>query len=183
MRHLHLKRKTIIQMAILSVVAVLSNKEMVFSFIGLPGMLFGSYVMPFTILALGFWLGWRFGTVCTMAAVTTVAITNPMKHWIGRDRPQPLEAQRAIKIRKLVSNPAFPSGDSAQAGAITTLLILLGPLPLPVSLVFLGYWLLGERISLVQIVGTAVVLCGVMVLTRRSANQVPVGLGQGGGKR
>ncbi|MCA8913609.1 MAG: phosphatase PAP2 family protein [Planctomycetes bacterium] len=102
-----------------------------------PGMLFGSYVMPFTILALGFWLGWRFGTVCTMAAVTTVAITNPMKHWIGRDRPQPLEAQRAIKIRKLVSNPAFPSGDSAQAGAITTLLILLGPLPLPASLVFL----------------------------------------------
>ncbi|MCA8936605.1 MAG: phosphatase PAP2 family protein [Planctomycetes bacterium] len=102
----------------------------------IPGMLFGSYVMPFVILGLGLWLGWRFGAVCTMAAITTVAITSPMKHWIQRERPAPLEAQRAFKLRKLVSNPAFPSGDSAQAGAITTLLILLGPLDYPVSLSF-----------------------------------------------
>ncbi|MCB1607833.1 MAG: DMT family transporter [Xanthomonadales bacterium] len=68
----------------------------------------------------------------------------------------------------------------ARVGSATTAqLSVVGP----VSLVFLGYWLLGERISWVQIVGTAVVLCGVMVLTRRSANHVPVGLGQGGGKR
>ncbi|MCA8915455.1 MAG: phosphatase PAP2 family protein [Planctomycetes bacterium] len=102
-----------------------------------PGMLFGSYVMPLTVLALGFWLGWRFGLVCVMAALTTLAITSPMKHWIGRPRPEPLEAPRAFKIRGLVNNPSFPSGDSAQAGAITTLLILLGPLAWPVSLSFL----------------------------------------------
>ncbi len=41
MRHLHLKRKTIIQMAVLSVVAIVAGAVMVFSFIGLPGMLFG----------------------------------------------------------------------------------------------------------------------------------------------
>ncbi len=41
MRHLHLKRKTIVQMAILSVVAIVAGAVMIFSFIGLPGMLFG----------------------------------------------------------------------------------------------------------------------------------------------
>lgn len=35
----------------------------------------------------------------------------------------------------------------------------------PVSLLFLGHWLLGERISLVQIAGTAVVLAGIAWLT------------------
>ena len=41
----------------------------------------------------------------------------------------------------------------------------------PVSLLFLGHWLLDERISLVQIIGTAVVLVGIAVLTapRRAA--------------
>lgn len=102
-----------------------------------PGMLFGSYGMPLTVLALGLWLGWRFGLVCGMAALTTFAITGPLKHWIGRERPAPLEAPRAFKLRKLVNNPSFPSGDSAQAGAIVTLLIVLGPLPWPHSLVFL----------------------------------------------
>jgi phospholipid/cholesterol/gamma-HCH transport system substrate-binding protein len=41
MRHLHLKRKTIIQMIILTVVALVAGAVMIFSFIGLPGMLFG----------------------------------------------------------------------------------------------------------------------------------------------
>lgn len=102
-----------------------------------PGMLFGSYLMPLTILALGIWLGWRFGAVCTMAAITTVAVTNPMKHWIARERPAPLEAARAFKLRKLVTNPAFPSGDSAQAGVIVGLLMLIGPLAFPWLLLFL----------------------------------------------
>lgn len=95
----------------------------------LPAMLFGSYVMPLTVLALGLWLGWKFGAVAVMTALTTVAVTNPMKHWIGRDRPQPLEAVRAFKLRKLVSNPSFPSGDSAQAGAMIMLVILFAPWP------------------------------------------------------
>ncbi|MGE4071734.1 MAG: DMT family transporter [Lysobacterales bacterium] len=35
----------------------------------------------------------------------------------------------------------------------------------PVSLLFLGHWILGERISLIQLIGTAVVLAGIGVLT------------------
>lgn len=44
----------------------------------------------------------------------------------------------------------------------------------PVSLVFLGAWVLGEKITLIQLVGTAVVLGGVLLLSRPGANSVPV---------
>ncbi|MGH8081860.1 MAG: DMT family transporter, partial [Lysobacter sp.] len=44
----------------------------------------------------------------------------------------------------------------------------------PVSLVFLGAWVLGEAITLIQLVGTAVVLGGVLLLSRPGANSVPV---------
>ena len=94
-----------------------------------PGMLFGSYVMPLTIISLSFWLGWRFGALAVMTALTTLAITNPLKHWIGRDRPEPLTTLRVFKLRKLVNNPSFPSGDSAQAGAMILLVILFAPWP------------------------------------------------------
>jgi membrane-associated phospholipid phosphatase len=106
--------------------------------LALPGMLFGSYVMPFFILALGIWVGWKFAAVATMSALTTLAITNPMKHWINRPRPDPLDQPRALTLRKLVNNPAFPSGDSAQAGNLTLLLILLGPLDWPASAMFIA---------------------------------------------
>lgn len=100
-------------------------------------MLFGSYVMPFVIAALAIWPGWRFALVALMASLTTLGITGPMKHYIKRQRPPPFDTPRAFKLRGLVNNPAFPSGDSAQAGALTMLLILLGPLAWPASLVFL----------------------------------------------
>ncbi|MGJ7902466.1 DMT family transporter [Lysobacter sp. 1R34A] len=44
----------------------------------------------------------------------------------------------------------------------------------PVSLVFLGAWVLGEAITAIQLVGTAVVLGGVVLLSRPGANSVPV---------
>jgi drug/metabolite transporter (DMT)-like permease len=44
----------------------------------------------------------------------------------------------------------------------------------PISLLFLGHWLLGEAITALQIVGTVVVLAGVYVLTRPAANSVPL---------
>ncbi|ALN61158.1 triose-phosphate Transporter family protein [Lysobacter antibioticus] len=44
----------------------------------------------------------------------------------------------------------------------------------PVSLVFLGAWVLGETITAIQLVGTAVVLGGVVLLSRPGANSVPV---------
>lgn len=105
--------------------------------LAVPGLLFGSYGMPLLILALGAWLGWRFAAVAIMSTLTTLAITTPMKHWVNRPRPEPLEAPRALKLRKLVNNPAFPSGDSAQAGSVTALLVLCGPFAWPLGAVFL----------------------------------------------
>jgi undecaprenyl-diphosphatase len=105
--------------------------------LALPGMLFGSYVLPFFVVALGILLGWRFGVVAVMSMLTTLAITHPLKHWINRERPEPLAQPRALKLRKLVKNPSFPSGDSAQAGNITLLLVYAGPLDWPASAIFL----------------------------------------------
>ena len=87
-----------------------------------PGMAFGSYVMPFTLGTIGYWLGWRVALVGIAASITTVAITSPLKHWFERERPAPLEAARRVRIRSLVKNPSFPSGDSAQAAVIALLL-------------------------------------------------------------
>lgn len=66
----------------------------------------------------------------------------------------------------------FTMGAVARLGAGTAAqLSVLGP----VSLVFLGAWLLGERITAIQLIGTAVVLGGVLLLARPGANSVPVG--------
>lgn len=73
----------------------------------------------------------------------------------------------------------FTMGAVARLGAGTAAqLAVIGP----VSLVFLGAWLLGEAITAVQLLGTAVVLAGVWLLTRPAANSVPVAAtaGQGG---
>ncbi|MFC3552289.1 DMT family transporter [Lysobacter cavernae] len=65
----------------------------------------------------------------------------------------------------------FTMGAVARLGAGTAAqLSVIGP----VSLVFLGAWLLGEAITPVQLIGTTVVLAGVLVLTRPGANSVPV---------
>ncbi|MBF6023229.1 DMT family transporter [Lysobacter niastensis] len=65
----------------------------------------------------------------------------------------------------------FTMGAVARLGAGTAAqMSVIGP----VSLVFLGAWLLGEPITLVQLAGTAVVLGGVLLLTRPGANSVPV---------
>jgi undecaprenyl-diphosphatase len=45
-----------------------------------------------------------------------------MKLYFSRERPEQLTAKRRVRIRKLVKNPSFPSGDSAQAAVIAFLL-------------------------------------------------------------
>jgi drug/metabolite transporter (DMT)-like permease len=65
----------------------------------------------------------------------------------------------------------FTMAAVARIGSATTAqLSVIGP----VSLVFLGHWLLGEAITPLQIAGTMVVLAGVYVLTRPAANSVPI---------
>ena len=41
----------------------------------------------------------------------------------------------------------------------------------PVSLLFLGWWILGEAITPMQIAGTAIVIIGIWLLARHSAAQ------------
>ena len=49
------------------------------------------------------------------SSLITVAITESIKNIIKRDRPRKKSiAHRSLPIRDDVSNPAFPSGDSAQ---------------------------------------------------------------------
>ena len=95
----------------------------------LPGMLFGTWGMPFTIGLVFLLVSGRLALLMTAAALTTVAITGPLKRLIGRERPEPLQAPRRLGVRKLVDNPAFPSGDSAQAAMVATLLLVAGPFP------------------------------------------------------
>ena len=45
----------------------------------------------------------------------------------------------------------------------------------PVSLLFLGAWLLGEAVTPVQVAGTAIVLGGILLLARPAANSLPLG--------
>ncbi|MCC6465909.1 MAG: phosphatase PAP2 family protein [Planctomycetes bacterium] len=94
--------------------------------LALPGVMFGSYGMPGTVLALGLWLGAGFAVLVVAGALATVAVTGPLKVLLNRPRPEPL-LERRVRLRSLVSNPAFPSGDSAQAAMVTTLLVLEGP--------------------------------------------------------
>ncbi|MBX3472916.1 MAG: phosphatase PAP2 family protein [Planctomycetes bacterium] len=96
-------------------------------FLALPGLMFGSYGMPATILALSLATGWRLGAVLAMASVTTLAITGPLKHYFGRARPSAATPPRALKLRSLVNNPAFPSGDSAQAAMVALLFAMTAP--------------------------------------------------------
>lgn len=45
----------------------------------------------------------------------TVILTEPMKYLFGRDRPPEDDvSNRVVPLRKDVTNPSFPSGDSAQ---------------------------------------------------------------------
>lgn len=94
--------------------------------LALPGVMFGSYGMPGTVLALGLWLGLPFAVLVVAGALATVAITGPLKVLLNRPRPE-APVQRRLRLRSLVNNPAFPSGDSAQAAMVTTLLVLAGP--------------------------------------------------------
>lgn len=44
-------------------------------------------------------------------------LTEPMKYLFGRARPdEAATVGRVVPLRKDVSNPSFPSGDSAQVG-------------------------------------------------------------------
>lgn len=92
--------------------------------LAVPAMMFGSYVMPVTIVGVGAWMGWEFLVAAAINALTILVVTTPMKRVIARERPYPL-AHRRVNLRKLVGNFAMPSGDSAQAAGLATLVLMV----------------------------------------------------------
>lgn len=121
----------------------------------------------------------RIGSLRLVAYAMTISTAATLTHYlVARDPshlfelPMPVYGLAAINAFFCTFLPVtFTMGAVARLGAGTAAqMSVLGP----VSLVFLGAWLLGEPITAVQLVGTAVVLGGVLLLTRPGANSVPV---------
>jgi len=109
-------------------------------------------------------------TISTAATLTHYLIARDPSHLL--ELPAPVYGLAALNAFFCTFLPVtFTMGAVARLGAGTAAqMSVLGP----VSLVFLGAWLLGEPITVVQLVGTAVVMGGVLLLTRQGANSVPI---------
>lgn len=105
--------------------------------LAVPGMAFGTYAMPFTLGGIGLWLGWKVLVIGIAASPVTVSITQTLKHWTKRARPDVPFKPRRVHLHGLVRNPSFPSGDSAQAAVVSLLMVLQGPVPGPERWLFM----------------------------------------------
>lgn len=121
----------------------------------------------------------RIGSLRLMAYAMTVSTAATALHYGLAREPERLLALPAGAYGLALVNAVlctflpvtFTMGAVARLGAGTAAqLSALGP----VSLVFLGGWLLNERITALQLLGTAVVLGAVLLLTRAGANSVPI---------
>lgn len=121
----------------------------------------------------------RIGSLRLVAYAMTVSSAATALHYLavrepGRLLSWPAEAYGLALVNAVLCTflpVTFTMGAVARLGAGTAAqLSALGP----VSLVFLGGWLLGERITVLQMLGTAVVLGAVLLLTRAGANSVPI---------
>lgn len=121
----------------------------------------------------------RIGSLRLVAYAMTVSTAATALHYLlARDPARllqwPAEAYGLALVNAVLCTflpVTFTMGAVARLGAGTAAqLSALGP----VSLVFLGGWLLHERISALQVLGTAVVLGAVLLLTRAGANSVPI---------
>ena len=90
-----------------------------------PALLFGRHLLPVIVISISLFINVRIGLYMGLCwcsfwpylnySVITVLFTEPLKYLFGRARPAEDEIQnRIIPLRKDVTNPAFPSGDSAQ---------------------------------------------------------------------
>ena len=90
-----------------------------------PAHLFGRHLLPVIVISISLFINVRIGLYMGLCwysfwpylnySVITVLFTEPLKYLFGRARPAEDEIQnRIIPLRKDVTNPAFPSGDSAQ---------------------------------------------------------------------
>jgi len=104
--------------------------------------------------------------VSTAATLVQFGATRP---WSALVQPMPVYGLSGLNAVFCTVLPVFATmvaisrvgaGPVAQIG-------VLGP----VSLVFLGWWLLGEPVTLLQLAGTAIVLAGVWIVTQPDAKR------------
>ena len=121
----------------------------------------------------------RLGPLRLVAYAMVVSTAATAVHYLALRDVAPLLALPAPVYVLALANAVFCTflpvtftmGAVARLGAgQTAQLSALGP----VSLLFLGGWLLGEPITPVQVLGTAVVLAGVWLLARPAANSLPL---------
>lgn len=147
-------------------------------------LVFGAALSYALYLALSGELVQRIGSLRLVAYAMCVSTAATLIHYlIARHAPALLALPLQVHALALANAVfctflpvTFTMAAVARIGAGSTAqLSVLGP----VSLVFLGGWILGETVTWLQIAGTAVVLAGVLVLTgagaKPGANSVPVG--------
>jgi drug/metabolite transporter (DMT)-like permease len=141
-------------------------------------LVFGAALAYASYLVLSGEMVARVGTLRLVSYVMLVSTACCLVHFLlvhsPRDLLQPLPVLQLSLVNALACTvaPVFLTMFAiARIGAArASQLSMLGP----VSLLFLGHWLLDERITVVQLAGTAVVLAGIGVLTapRRGASSL-----------
>lgn len=84
-----------------------------------PAMACGTYCMPLTLLAFASVAGSPWMALAAGSATATVLCSQMMKRVFARRRPDPsMLAKRRWNLRGMLTNAAFPSGDTAQAASL-----------------------------------------------------------------
>lgn len=106
---------------------VYSHSSGIFEYVILTGAsLFGHKLMPVSIIASAYIIGFGGAVFMALCSVCCALVTTLGKHFFGRIRPDPsLLSRRIFEIRSQFTNPAFPSGDTAQAAVFGTVVYLL----------------------------------------------------------
>ena len=87
--------------------------------LAIPGLCCSSHCVPGIIALTYLSTSIPLGLLTTVASVATVLTTEPFKKRTRRDRPAHTSIHpRLLNLRSLLTNYAFPSGDSAQAAVL-----------------------------------------------------------------
>ena len=87
--------------------------------LAIPGLCCSSHCVPGLIALTYLSTSVPLGVLTTVASVATVLTTEPFKKRTRRDRPAHAAiAARRLNLRSLLTNYAFPSGDSAQSAVL-----------------------------------------------------------------